>query len=243
MAVLALLLVASGCGSSPVPAPGPNVGTALDGAIPKAILDLPLRDSAGRVRHLSDFAGKVLVISDSMTLCQETCPLDTASVVHTARRVAAAGDSSRVEFLTITVDPQRDTVPQLRAYRRLYAGPSNWLTLTGRPQVVDELWKYFGVYRKKVPADQPPPHNWRTGKVLTYDVQHSDEVFFLDGRQRERFILEGAPVVPDKAQIPKRVYRFLSKDGRKNVAHPADTAWTEAQAVDVVSWLLDRRIA
>lgn len=238
------LLALSGCGSSPaVPAPGRNVGTELDGAIPRAILDLPLRDSSGHARQLSDFAGKVLVISDSMTLCQETCPLDTASVVHTARQVATAGASTKVEFLTITVDPQRDTVPQMRAYRRLYAGPANWLTLTGSPKVVDRLWNYFGVFRKKVAVDRPAPHNWRTGKVLSYDIQHSDEVFFLDASQHERFILEGAPMVPDHAEIPKRIYGFLSDEGRKNVAHPADTAWTEPQALSVVSWLLDRRIA
>lgn len=247
VAVLVLLACLAGCGltgsgGNAVPPPSHNVGTRMDGTIPKSILDIPLTDSSGRTRHLSDFAGKLVVISDSMTLCQESCPLDTATLVQTARNTDAAGAGKDVEFLTITVDPVRDTVPQMAAYRKLYHGPSNWLALTGTPRDVHRLWKYFGVYIKKVPADKPPPHNWRTHKVLTYDIEHSDETFFLDRHGRERFILEGMPHVAHRSEIPTRIYRFLSDEGRENVSDPKPTAWTEKQALEVLGWLLDKRI-
>jgi cytochrome oxidase Cu insertion factor (SCO1/SenC/PrrC family) len=244
--LLVVLLGVAGCGfgsSGPVAAPGQGVGTQLDGAIPAAITDLRLVDSTGHARHLSDFAGKVVVISDSMSLCQESCPLDTATVVRTARAVAAAGLSSKVEFLTVTVDPVRDTVPQLAAYRKLYDGPANWLALTGSPADVQALWKYFGVYTKKVADDVRPPTNWRTGKPLTYDIEHSDEVFFLDAHGHERFILEGMPAVAGRSAIPGKLYKFLSKQGRGNVNHPAAADWTEPQAVSVLSWLHNKRVA
>ena len=57
------------------------------------------------------------MISDVMTLCQESCPLDTANVVAAARPVERAGLDSKVVFLSITIDPGRDTVAQLAAYR------------------------------------------------------------------------------------------------------------------------------
>lgn len=238
------LLVLSGCGS--VKAPGTNVGTQLDAAVPKPIMNMPLKDTTGAVRHLSDFAGRVVVISDGMTLCQETCPLDTATVVQTARRIDAAGLGGKVEFLTITVDPVRDTVPQIAAYRKLYAGSgglSNWMVLTGSAGDVHRLWKYFGVYTQKVPQGSPPAKNWRTGKTLTYDIEHSDEVFFLDDKGNERFILEGMPVVQNKSEIPKVIYHFLSRHGRRNVGHPKPTDWTEGQALQVLSWLLNKQIS
>lgn len=243
--LVAALLAVAGCGSTAthIAAPSHNVGTQLDGAVPASIENLPLVDATGRTRHLSDFAGKVVVISDVMTLCQESCPLDTAALVQSAESVDAAQDASKVEFLTITIDPARDTVPQLAAYRRLYQGPANWLTLTGKPATIAMLWKYLGVYIHKVPADHPAPKNWRTGKTLTYDLQHSDETFFLDGRGQERFVLDGMPHIPDQSQIPAPMYHYLSQEGRDNVAHPATTAWTEPQALDVLSWLLDQRIA
>ena len=247
LALAAVLVLAASvlaaCGGSGVAAPRPGVGTQLDRPVPASILDLPFRDQDGQVRRLSDFAGKVVVISDSMTLCQEHCPLDTAAVVRTAQTVDAAGQGGGIVFLTVTVDPARDTVPQIAAYRRLYKGPANWLTLTGSPSAVRKLWAYFGVYVKKVPeADHPAPRNWRTGTPLTYDIDHSDEVFFLDTHAHERFVLEGIPYIASKSQIPATIYHFLSAHGRRNVAS-GQAGWTEAQAVQAVSWMLDKKIA
>lgn len=68
--------------------------------------------------------------------------------------------------------------------------------LTGSPANVNALWTFFGVWRKKTsdPVGASAPKDWRTGAPLTYDVAHSDEVFFLDKRGHERFVLEGPPV-------------------------------------------------
>ena len=211
----------------------------MDQPVPARLLHLPLRDQAGHVRHLADFRDKVLVISDAMTLCQETCPLDTAQVVQTARELDRAGQDKDVAFLSITVDPERDTPRQLAAYRGLFAHPpANWTLLTGSADDIHALWKWFGVYWKKVPQhDQPPPRNWRTGQPLSYDVAHSDEVFFLR-RGHERFVLEGMPHLATGSEIPRRLRDFMSAEGKHNVAHPGPYAWTSAQAVDVIRWLL-----
>lgn len=243
LAALAVVLLA-GCGQQSVPAPSAAVGTRLDQALPADVANLHLVDSTGRTRTLAGLRGKVVVLQDSMTLCQETCPMDTAALVRTARAVDAAGLTDDVEFVTVTVDPQRDTPRQLAAYRRLYAGPhgdpANWMLLTGTPRAVDALWHDLGVYRKRVASDEPAPRSWRTGARLTYDVEHSDEAFFFDPHLHERFILEGMPTAT-KAGIPSRIYRFLSKEGRDNLHTAGD--WTTAQALQVVGWLTDHRIS
>ena len=212
----------------------------MSAELPRAISALPFEDSSGHRRTLADFAGKVLVISDTMTLCQETCPIDTASLVQIAREADRAGLSRHVEFLTITVDPRRDTPPQLAAYRRLYSpAPSNWLTLTGTPAHLDTLWKYLGVYHQRVPeSDSPPPKNWRTGRPLTYDIEHSDELFFVDPGQKERFILDGMPRLTSRREVPAPLVAFLSAEGRRNLSHSAQTGWSEPQAREVLGWLL-----
>ena len=243
--MLAVLAAVAACGG-PTPghaAPGPDVGTSLDIPVPRSVLSIALVDSAGRSRHLSDFHGKLLVLSDGMTLCQETCPIDTASVVQTAQDVARAGRKGDVEFLTVTVDPQRDTPSRLRRYRAMFDPPGNWLTLTGTAEDVHRLWTFFGVYWKKVPADKNGPKDWMTGKPLTYDIEHSDEVFFLDRFGHERFLLEGTPHVEHKNEIPDALYSFMSERGHHNVTHPADGAWTVSQALQVISWLGDQRPA
>jgi cytochrome oxidase Cu insertion factor (SCO1/SenC/PrrC family) len=216
----------------------------MDGAVPSKVLSLPFKDSDGRTRHLSDFADKVLVISDSMTLCQESCPLDTASMVSAARTTEQSAARDDVEFLTVTVDPGRDTPHRLAVYRRLFhPAPANWLTLTGTPAHVHALWKAFGVYVKRVPDDKPAPRDWLTGRPLTYDVEHSDEVFFLDGHQHERFVLDGVPHVAGKSAIPRTLYQFMSTEGHRNVTHPHGSSWTPAQALRVIGWLDRRQVA
>jgi protein SCO1/2 len=211
------------------PAPGAEVGTALDQALPASVLDLPLTSSDG----------KVVVISDMMTLCQETCPMDTATVVQTVRDENAQGHAGQVVYLSITVDPGRDTPAQLHAYRELFApAPTNWHLLTGQPSSVAALWKFFGVWQQKVPEGPgPAPRNWRDGAALTYDVSHSDEVFFLDRHGHERFVLEGPPTVA-RALVPRALRSFLNAQGRHNLTSPASTDWNESQARRVLAWLL-----
>jgi protein SCO1/2 len=248
-AAVALVVAATlaGCGGSAradVPAPGPMVGTRLDASLPASVLRVPLVSSAGRTVRLADFAGKVVVLSDVMTLCQETCPLDTANVVAAARAVEKAGLGDQVEFVSITVDPERDTPARLAAYRRLYGqAPGDWLTLTGDPATIAALWHILGVYIQKVPDTPPAPKDWLTGKPLTYDITHSDELFFLGPKQKERFLLDGAPHVAPGAPIPPAIRKFMDDQGRANVAHPDPQAWTLPQELQVVSWLADHRIA
>lgn len=243
---LVAVLAAVGCGqaSAGPPAPSSTIGTRIDKALPSSLLRLPLRDAAGRRTSLAAYRGKVLVINDAMTLCQETCPLDTANLVATARRVDRAGLTDRVEFVSITVDPERDSVPQLAAYRKLYAPPpANWATLTGSPAVVNRLWDHLGVYRKRVAEEKPPAHNWRTGQTLHYDVQHSDDLFFLNGSGHLRFLITGPGNVRPGTPLPPAMRRFLNDEGRHNLTHPSAGSWTVPQAVRVVSWLTGTKVS
>ena len=242
LALLTVALTACG-GDTAVPAPGPQVGQRLDAPLPPAITDAVLVSSSGQRFTLASLRGKIVVVSDAMTLCQETCPLDTANVVAAARAALKAGLGRRIVFLSITVDPERDTPAQLAAYRRLFApAPPDWITATGAPSTLAAFWKAFGVYFHRVPNHPPLPRNWRTGQPLTYDVVHSDEVFFLDEHGRERFLLEGAPHVPSGSAIPAELYKFMSPTGHRHVTHPSKLAWTLPQALGVLSWLTNHRI-
>jgi protein SCO1/2 len=93
-----------------------------------------LGSSSGTRFDLAGLTGEVVVISDMTMLCQETCPLDTANVVAAARSGEHAGLGDRITFLSITIDPRRDTPLRLAAYRRLYgAAPADWMLATGTP--------------------------------------------------------------------------------------------------------------
>ncbi|MBR7832971.1 SCO family protein [Actinospica durhamensis] len=215
----------------------------MDEALPARIAHLPLVDQDGHPTDLAAFHGKALMISDTMTLCQETCPLDTANLVQTARDLDADGLGAKVEFLTVTIDLVRDTSAQLSAYRGLYRpAPSNWAALTGSASAVSALWKYLGVYIQKVAEGTPASVNWRTGQVLTYDLDHSDEVFFLDASGVERFLIEGMGHIAAGTTVPKTMASYLDAQGLANLRAPASDGWTVPQGLDVLSWLLQRPI-
>ena len=245
LAVIACVtLLVAGCSATSAPqAPGPQVGQQTNVRLPASIGTATLETSQGRPLMLSSLAGKVVVISDMMTLCQESCPLDTANVVAAARAVERAGLGSKVVFLSITIDPGRDTVAQLAAYRKLYAkAPADWLVATGTPDTLTRFWKQFGVYIQRVPDKPPVPHNWRTGAPLSYDLTHSDEVFFLDQHSHERFLLEGTPHVAPGAPLPHKLRQFMDATGQHNITHPDRQAWTLPQELQVLSWLMARHI-
>jgi protein SCO1/2 len=238
-----IALVASACSGRPPAAPGPSVAQEVDATLPASVRDAVLVAANGQRVALSTITGKVVVISDMMTLCQETCPLDTANVVAAARDVQRAGLADEVAFLSITIDPDRDTVNRLAAYQNLYApNPTDWFALTATQASLHNLWSTLGVYIQKVPDMPPAPRDWLTGKPLTYDLTHSDEVFFIGKNGYERFILDGAPHVAPGAPVPTQIRDFMDANGKTNLAHPDPLAWTLTDELNAISWLVGRRI-
>ncbi len=241
----ATMLAVAGCsapsasgGATASPTPPRGVGTATDFALPPALRHFTFTTSTGRHVSLAALTGKIVVLSDVMTLCQESCPLDTSSLVQTAHDENSAGHRNQVVYLSLTVDPTRDTVPQIAAYRALFAPvPPNWMVATGSAQDVAAIWKDLGVYTKKVPQGNPPPKNWRTGKPLTYDIQHSDALFFLGTDGHVRFVIEGT-ASPTPSSVPTTLKKFLNDTGAQNLASPSSDAWTSAQADQVLGWML-----
>lgn len=192
---------------------------------------------------LASFRGKVLVISDAMTLCQESCPLDTANLVATGRAVTAARLGDRVRFATITIDPHRDTSARLAAYRDQFTPvPADWTLLTGSPDTLATLWQYLGVYYQTAPEPSPPANDWLTGNPLTYDISHADLIFFLDPDGHERFALDGPAHVSAGTPVPDALRGFLNDEGRRDLTQPDAATWTVPQALQVLSWLTNQHI-
>lgn len=218
----------------------------MDRVLPASVANTLLITSDGERLNLASLRGKIIVISDMMTLCQETCPLDTAEVLQAAQAVEKAGLGSKVQFLSVTIDPARDTLPQLAAFRKLYGrAPADWQVVTGGTPQLASFWDSFGVYIQKVKDDETgadAPRNWRTGQLLTYDLVHSDDVIFIDADGHERFALDGAPQVSAGAPIPATLRKFLDADGDHNLTHPDAQSWTLTQELQVLSWLLDKHL-
>lgn len=239
LVICGLVLVA--CGSAKPGPPSAYLGTVMDRPVPAQVASLRLVDDQGRPVSLEALRGHVVVLADFLTLCQETCPLTTGNLLVMDRSVTEAGLGDSVRFVELSVDPGRDTPARLAAYRKLVGAPANWWLLTGSPQAVNAIWRYFGVWYQRVAEGKRPGADWLTGRRLTYDVTHQDDLIFLDAAGRERFVVVGEPNA-NGSPIPAGLRRFLSTQGRTELAHPDASTWTAKEAVSPIGWLTGRTI-
>ncbi len=212
----------------------PVTGVQLDQPAP----DMQLVDVASRPTSLASFHGRYVVLAPFLTLCHEVCPITTGAFLEMQRAVALAGLADRVAFVEVTVDPGRDVPARLRAYAQLTG--SDWALLTGSADQIARFWRFFGVGYQVQPAGSPPPIDWWTHQPETYDVAHSDGLFFLDPGGHERIAIVGVPDVGGK--LNPTLTSLLDAQGLQNL-HDPQAAWTVPQALDDLGHLLGQRIA
>lgn len=206
-----------GARAEPVPLPE---GTAVDRRPPA----VPLLDARGGPTSLADFRGRWLVLAPSTTLCREVCPLTTGALLRLRRMLRAAGAAGRVTVAELSVDPWRDSPERLRAYRR--RSGADFPLLTGSPSRLRRVWGFFGVHFARVPQGRPPDRDWLTGRPQRFDVEHTDGLFLIDPRGRERVAIAGMPDVGGR--LARRLRGLLDREGRANLARPR-AAWRPAR--------------
>src|SRR5262245_35331745 len=93
--------------------------------------EFALNNQDGKRLALKDLRGKVLAITFIFASCADTCPLLTAKMVGIQDRLGSAF-GTQVFFLSITVDPERDTPAVLKRHAEAHkANTAGWAFLTG----------------------------------------------------------------------------------------------------------------
>jgi protein SCO1 len=113
--------------------------------------EFSLTNQDGKRITLKDLRGKVLAITFIFASCVDTCPLLTAKMAGIQNHLGGSF-GPQVNFVSITVDPERDTPEVLRRYaERHQANTAGWFFLTGTPPEIREVAKRYGIYYKKTP--------------------------------------------------------------------------------------------
>ena len=98
---------------------------------------------------LADLRGKVVVLTFIYTACADTCPLLTAKMATLQGRLGA-DFGPRVFFVSVTVDPERDTPAVLKGYGAAHGARfDGWAFLTGTPAEIREVGQRYGIFAKK----------------------------------------------------------------------------------------------
>ena len=66
---------------------------------------------------LHDFRGKVVAVAFIYTYCTDVCPMLTANMASVQEKLGSAF-GPKIAFVSITVDPERDTPEVLKQYAR-----------------------------------------------------------------------------------------------------------------------------
>jgi protein SCO1 len=113
--------------------------------------EFTLTNQDGKRLALKDLRGKALAITFIFASCADTCPLLTAKMAGIQNKLGNAF-GPQVNFVSITVDPERDTPEVLKRYAEAHkANPAGWAFLSGTPAEISEVAKRYGIYYKKTP--------------------------------------------------------------------------------------------
>jgi protein SCO1/2 len=97
----------------------------------------------------ASFRGKVVAVAFIYTHCPDICPLLTQKMAKVQDELGA-DFGPKVAFLSITIDPERDTPAVLKAYAEVFgAKPAGWWFLTGTPRAIRDLTRRYGVFVEK----------------------------------------------------------------------------------------------
>jgi protein SCO1 len=181
MRAAAILLAATLAGSTPAqPDIGPdNSGLPVIGQAP----DFLLRAQDGTQVTLAQFRGKVVALTFIFAACSSTCPILTARMATVQDRLGS-DFGSRVVFLSITVDPEHDSLDVLRRYAETFgANLAGWKFLTGPPNAIQGIERRYGVF---------------AARVLSGDVDHTNLISVVDPRGMMRVQYLGVRFDPDE---------------------------------------------
>jgi len=144
--------------------------------------DFTLTDGVtGRVVTLSAQRGQIVALTFLYTTCPDVCPL-TASRFRSAQTELQA-DATRVTFIAVSVDPDRDTPKAVQEFSATHGLSANWYYLVGGLAQLSPVWAAYGI-------------GVQAGSTT---VTHNDAVYLIDARGRERVLLHSEDLAADLA--------------------------------------------
>jgi protein SCO1/2 len=139
--------------------------------------DFKLINQQGNKSTTEEWRGKIVVANFFFTHCPVICPKMTANLKKLQETFAGNENLMLVSF---SVDPQRDSVAELKKYtERFYINENNWQLLTGSKK---EIYRLARKSFQVAATDGDGGDN---------DFIHSDQLILIDSKKRIRGYYEG----------------------------------------------------
>jgi protein SCO1/2 len=139
-------------------------GSYIDPPLPAA--DFSLDSTDGTVFRLSEKRGQVVLLFFGYTHCPDVCP--TTLLDFRQVKASLGAEAGKVDFIFVTVDPERDTIEHLGSYVTRF-DPS-FIGLSGNFDEMQTVWDAYGVYRDVQDM----------GSAAGYLIDHTARVYVID---------------------------------------------------------------
>ena len=98
---------------------------------------------------LADLRGKVVALTFIYTGCPDICPMLTQKMAD-VQDALGAKFGTKIAFVSITLDPERDTPEVLKDYAQFWGAKlDGWAFLTGSPEAIRDVTRHYGVFFAK----------------------------------------------------------------------------------------------
>lgn len=142
-----------------------------------------LVDQNGHAFTFADLRGTPLFVTFIAAHCTDACPLINAQFAQAAARLAHS--HVRARLLTITLDPEHDSLSDMRAIaQRFHADPRRWIVAGGTRANVHSVMAAFGVQAQR-------------GRKGYADV-HTTFVYYVDSRGMLRKTILASTALSDQ---------------------------------------------
>lgn len=149
--------------------------TSIAGASIGGAFELTRHD--GEVVTDQDLQGTPYLIFFGFTYCPDICPTELATMTRMLKTLRQ-DQRDHLRVLFVSVDPERDTVEQMKDYMSLFHEKIEGLT--GTPAQIEKIKKAYRVYSAKV----------QTESMSDYTVDHSAFIYFFDSKGQLRHIFK-----------------------------------------------------
>lgn len=107
-------------------------------------IDSAWTSDLGKEVKLSVLSGRPVVMAMFFTNCEHSCPMIVADMKAIEKKLPKAV-RAKADFLLVSIDPERDTVEALHAFRKKHALSSeHWMLLRGEAKDVKALADHVG---------------------------------------------------------------------------------------------------
>ena len=162
-----------------------------------------LTDQAGRTFGRDEMRGRVWIASFIFTSCAEACPRLVTKIKGLQDRLTPNEQQSTIGLVSISVDPERDSVEKLKAYAESFGAKDPvWRFLTGPQADVERtVVKGFRVAMAKVKAEpgsgqaaasalraaeEDPKKEAAKIHLEAFDILHGEQLVLVDVQGRIR---------------------------------------------------------